>query len=134
MRATFEKTARFRFHPGFILLYVALFSLWFAQRFPGLLLLPCPIKSAFSIPCIACGSGRSLSALLNLEFYNALIASPLFILILLISILIVLAALQQLIFGLRLSLKIPESTIRFGRYSFILALIANYFWLLLMKI
>lgn len=130
MKISFEKSARLQFHVGFILFYLALFSFWLSYRFPALLDMPCPIKTHLSIPCITCGSSRSIAALFNFDFISAFTANPLLVFILLILFMIIFSAVLQLIAGKRLTLMKTKAERHFLHISFLLLIAVNYIWLI----
>ena len=89
----------------------------------------CPVKLLAGIPCPACGSGRATSALARLDLLPAFFSNPLFTVAVLVFLVGGLVALAAALAGRGVpdvrTLPVPV------RVGLVLALAANWAWLLL---
>ena len=89
----------------------------------------CPVKLLAGIPCPACGSGRATVALGRLDVGRAFVLNPLFTVSALAFVLGGLAALAFASSGR--GVREPRTLSRPARAAIVLAVVANWGWLLL---
>ncbi len=127
----FAPAPRLAFHPGWLVLGLfaggwVLFQLWAPT-----ILFSCPWKAALGVPCVACGSGRALQALISGNPVRAWLWNPLFISVLGAGVLLGLAAVVQLLFGRSLVWpQVRRHALRW-RILFLTAVILNEIYLIL---
>ena len=122
-----QKTERASFNPGWLLLAGFASGFLLIRRFPALLTMPCPLKTTLHIPCPACGTSRSITALGHFDIATAFWLNPLFFVVLIASLAIIANTFLQAITGYRVEIaRVPSKS----RFAVMLLLILNQLYLL----
>ncbi len=129
-----HKSPRFKYHPGFILLYLGGVSIWMAYKFSFLLHIPCPVKILLHLPCISCGSGRSIQALMQGQFTTAIKYNPLFTMTIFVGFILGFTAIFQILTRLRIRISLPNPLPHFYTQVAITLFLMNYIYLIWFKI